>query len=353
MAMLQSNKLNIILDGQFGSTGKGLFSGFIAQKERVDVAITNAAPNAGHTYVDDDHHIVAHHLPITGILSPTSLIYICAGAIIDPDLLARELHEYKVPPMRVVVHPRAAIITKEDVESEKQKDSSVTKIASTQHGVGTALARKILRSGKVAMDCNALYEMGVQVRELNMDRVLREFPNAVMEVPQGIGLGLNSGLAYPYCTSREISVAQAMSDAQTHPSRLGNVFMSLRTYPIRVGNIYGLPEEGMLGWSGPFYPDSKELKWDQLGLEPELTTVTKRPRRVATFSHQQFKRAYELARPDYVFLNFVNYLKSAAELRDLVFQIVAGRDCRMLYGCGPHVDDVLTGIDEVIERMKW
>jgi len=106
-----------------------------------------------------------------------------------------------------------------------------------------------------------------------------------------------------------------MADAQVHPSYLGKVAVCIRTYPIRVGNIV---KDGVeIGYSGPFYPDSVETSWEEIGVEPELTTVTGRVRRVATFSMQQYKNMLNHLRPDYVFLNFANYMSDDA-LRELL-----------------------------------
>ncbi len=52
--MLGRGKLNIIIDGQFGSTGKGLLAAYVGTKFHVDVAMTNGSPNAGHTFYVDD-----------------------------------------------------------------------------------------------------------------------------------------------------------------------------------------------------------------------------------------------------------------------------------------------------------
>jgi adenylosuccinate synthase len=117
--------------------------------------------------------------------------------------------------------------------------------------------------------------------------------------------------------------------------------MTMRTYPIRVGNIYknDHPTEGMIGWSGPWYHDQRELQWRDLGLSPETTTVTKRPRRVASFSFVQYRTAVRALRPDYVFLNFVNYMDnlSAVALIDKIGEI--GPEVTHV-GWGPKITDV-------------
>ena len=74
--------------------------------------------------------------------------------------------------------------------------------------------------------------------------------------------------------------------------------MTCRSYPIRVGNTDK-------GTSGGWYPDQQETTWEALGVEPELTTVTKRVRRVATWSWQQFTDAVRANEPDAIWLGFI------------------------------------------------
>ena len=74
----------------------------------------------------------------------------------------------------------------------------------------------------------------------------------------------------------------------------------IRVHPIRVGNTKD-------GHSGGCYSDQKEITWDEIGVEPETTTVTGRQRRIFTPSPQQFMEALIACQPTDVFLNFINY----------------------------------------------
>lgn len=327
--MLKSGKLNILLDGQFGSTGKGLVASYIGWYNHVDIAITNASMNAGHTFYVNGSKYITKHLPITGILNDKSTIYLCAGAIINPEFLIKELKDFDINPDRVCIHPRCAII--EDIDVNYEAEGSVKKIASTRSGVGSALIRKIDRSSKLAMGHPLLKDM---IHEIDLAFYLDQGVTAGMEVPQGFSLSINSGYSYPHCTSREITVTAALSDAQLHPSYLGNVFAVIRTYPIRVGNIV---ENGkIVGNSGPFFPDSKETSWRELGVDPEYTTNTKRIRRVATFSMIEYNKMLKMFHPDYVFLNFANYLN----LKDL--QKLLRKLPEVTHVCfGPEIEDIL------------
>jgi adenylosuccinate synthase len=246
-------------------------------------------------------------------------------------MLLQEIEDCDIDPERICIHPRCAIITDDNIREERNPNSSVTKIASTQSGVGSALVQKINRSAKLAKD---IPELSSMIGELNLHELMDIGCTCFMEVPQGFDLSISSGLSYPYCTSREITVAAAMADAQVHPSYLGKVVVCLRTFPIRVGNI--VDSDGKeIGYSGPFYDDSIETTWEEIGVQPELTTVTKRIRRVATFSHKQYSRMLDVIRPDYVFLNFANYLKR----EDLVDLLEKLPEVTHL-GFGPKIKDV-------------
>ncbi len=105
-----------------------------------------------------------------------------------------------------------------------------------------------------------------------------------------------------------------MADAGVHPSYLGSVIACFRTLPIRVGHLMnGLTDE-CKGKSGSFFIDSTEITWGMLMVEPELTTNTKRVRRVATFSEIQYQEALDKLRPDFVFMNFMNYLSEVDQM---------------------------------------
>lgn len=345
MNLIEENKAAVLIDGQWGSTGKGLLAAFLAmhKSNEVKVATTNASANAGHTTVlADDSKFVTYHLPTFAVMQPNCYAYLNAGSIIDPDLLMKEIETIGFNEKKLLIHPHAAVITDEDKEFEKNPDSANTKISSTQKGVGTALANKIKRSARLAKDHPLLHKY---IRAVDLNK-----HTCIIEVPQGFDLSLNSGFLYPYTTSREITIASALSDAGIHPKRLGKIVMSCRTFPIRVGNIKD--ENGVeMGTSGPFYDDQEELTWDALGLPEEVTTVTKRVRRVFTFSPTQYKKALKALRPDIVFINFMNYLRTEDQWDRFSYivseaEIQTGVMTKKLWGIGPRVDQVFENYAE-------
>lgn len=300
-AFCQPGRADFIVGGQFGSEAKGAAAAWLAvqlarQGRWYDCVTTNAGAQAGHTSIHDGKKRVVFHLPTVPLIAGKGLSYLNAGAIIDPQVLIQEVHEHQPT---LLIHPNAAVITNACKQAEGLEDSAQTKIASTRKGVGEALARKVLRSGVIARDDAILARQWLCSLELN--RSLSEHKAAILvEVPQGYGLSVN-GRFYPHCTSRNCTVMQAMSDAEIHPSFLGATMLVLRTYPIRVGNIGD-------NSSGGCYPDQEELTWAEIGVEPEITTVTKRVRRVFSWSTLQVADAMMASRPSIVFLSHTDYV---------------------------------------------
>jgi len=372
---------SVVVGGQFGSEAKGLVAAHLASNIKMPmrklICTTNAGAQAGHTTVlDDGRKFVCYHLPTIGVLSLDSLIFLNAGSIIDLELLAAEVNSVcavtgECPSSmwgRVVVHPLAAVISPKHKESEKT--GSARAVGSTQKGVGEALVSKIRREPDSVVDHLVAAESGCEVRfgvfALDLNEELRRGHTAVsIEIPQGTGLSLNASPFFPHCTSRDCWVGQGLSDAGINPAWLGSVVMVCRTFPIRVGS--NPSEDGKIsGYSGDFYPDSKELSWEDFpGVEPERTTVTKRVRRIATWSSDQYRHSLGLNRPSVVYLTFTNYLyslkeNSKYERLDLVSLVVKMRHVERslglnplhVYSWGPRVDQCSTDVRHAHEMSS-
>jgi adenylosuccinate synthase len=321
------------VDGQFGSTGKGVFAGMIAEEfgDEITVAMNNAGPNSGHTTYHNGNKYVLKQLPTCGVIAKaigySPKTWLNAGAIVNPDILRDECAAFNIVPN---VDPSAAIIDEDSVQMDVY---TVQTLAGTGQGVGPALARKVMRMP------NAI--VGQQPHLLSFANIGKQLSawheeTTFLEVSQGFSLGINQGF-YPNCTSRECTVSQALADAGYPPRAVRGVAMAVRTYPIRVGNTENS--------SGPCYPDQRELTWEEIGQEPELTTVTKRVRRVFSWSRQQFREAVMANHPDTIFLNFVNYLPVGRldELIDWVrddYQDVTGERPLIILGRGPKSTDM-------------
>lgn len=347
---IRQGHVSTIIGGNFGSEAKGSAAAWIAYQlaERgraFDIVTTNAGAQAGHTSVHEGRKRVVFHLPTASLISADhlrepGLMYLNAGSIIDVEVLLREIDENKVPKKNLAIHPNAAIITDECREAENDPESSQTKTASTRKGVGQALARKVLRSGLTAKDVEPLQKY---VKRIDLNKKLLEGASVLMEVPQGVSLSLNHSPFYPYTTSRDCTPMSGLSDAGIHPVFYGKTLVVMRTYPIRVGNIVENGET--LGTSGDVFADQTEIQWEDLGVAPEITTVTKRVRRVFTFSLQQAKQTFTLCRPDIVMLTFCNYCTRAV-LGGIVGDIYRAAEFAgikkpdILFEWGPTTEDI-------------
>lgn len=345
---VKPGRASVIFDGQFGSTGKGLAGAWVGEHNAIDWATTNASANAGHTSIIDGKPIVLFHIPstyLTARMNGHPKIYINAGAIVDIDVLEREIAELGIRHAEIVVNPNAAVILPEDKEAEADLRSSQAKIASTQKGVGAALARKIRRDGpNLGQYIEKTYrKVPFQVSTVSLNREMQEGASVVVEVPQGFSLSLNSSGFYPYTTSRDCTLQQGMSDAGVAPRLFYKSMAVLRTFPIRVGNI--VDDQGrQIGFSGQVYPDQRETSWEELGLAEERTTVTKRVRRVFTWSSKQYEHMLRHSMPDIAFLNFANYGTTsrinaiANQMKEVEKRL--GLSVLHYYGYGPASDDI-------------
>jgi len=314
-------KATLICDMQFGSTGKGLIAGYLAERDQPDVVITAWSMNAGHTYINAEGREFIHCMLANGIVSPKlHTVLIGPGSQIGINRLFDEADATRdlLRGVQILIHPNACVISDRHIEQEA---GPMTKIGSTKKGCGAALIEKIQRNpdgeaitaGQIAsiiteMASETSLNIGVTTHD-NYCAVIERATRIQVEGAQGYSLGINSGF-YPYTTSRECTPAQIASDCLLPIQMIDKVVGTMRTYPIRVANRYD--EQGeMIGWSGPCYPDQEETTFDAIGRPTEMTTVTKLPRRLFTFSEQQSLEALRTVRPDEVVMGFANYAEES------------------------------------------
>ena len=377
---MQHGKFNVVTDGQWGSCGKGLVTTALADKHRPEIITTTNMANAGHTAVNvDGQKFVAKALPSATMLSKwltdyAPLIVVGPSAAFD---LTQMLHEINICGVegKTVIHPRAGVIL--DKHKTAECDQNGTKhIASTMQGCGAFLSDKIMRRKdlKLARDYDELKSYGTDklyafVKEV-VNKEPQSFPEAINsamvagttllhEGSQGFSLDINHGSHYPECTSRSTTAVQNMADMGVSPLNLGDIYLVIRPYPIRVGNVV---ENGQtVGYSGDCYSDHHELTWAEVAkaagapeevMAGELTTVTKRLRRVFTFSERQLREAVTVNGATKIALNFANYVdwsvfgvnqydRLSDKVKDYISKIedIAGIPVTVV-GTGPQTDHV-------------
>jgi len=319
-----THKADLVMDFQWGSTGKGLIAGYLAKRGDYDTAICAFSVNAGHTYVDKsrDMHVMTQQIPTSALSSPTvKTVLIGPGSAIHGPTLMDEITKYGkfLDGKRILIHPHAISI--EEYHTNQEVDWGMARIGSTVHGVGAAMIERVRRNPGNPVTVGARWKGTPMERFVctttEYQDALMASESTIIEGAQGFSLSLYHG-AYPYVTSRDVTPWQIAADCGL-PYKWASyikVVGSTRCFPIRVNN--------RTGSSGPCYDDQKELDWSHfapLGVAPEITTVTKLQRRIFTFSRKQIMEAAFHCGGYWdtkVFLNFANYCSSVEELADII-----------------------------------
>lgn len=273
--MYTSGKIRVVVGGQYGSESKGRTVGYLtseAVSPEPQLVIRTGGPQAGHIVIGNGpdgpkHAWKLRCVPVAAVTRPDAVLAIAAGSEVDIDRMNAEINEldaygYAVRG-RLHVDTAATVLTPEHKEREDALKMNAA-IGSTSTGVGAARSDRIMRTA-------AVYGGGVRVRDLADQFLARPGAGTVtIEASQGCHLDLFRG-PYPYCTSTRTTAIDALAMAEVVPWLHSHVefqvWVVARTYPIRVA-----------GNSGPL---KDETSWEAIGREPEITTVTKRVRRVA------------------------------------------------------------------------
>jgi adenylosuccinate synthase len=265
---------------------------------------------------DTGEKIVVQTIPAPAFVTKSTLSIIGAAGMILPEVFEREIRQaYEIRgnvPCRVHLDRNVAVIDHSHMRKEAHLKGN---IGSTGEGVGAATADKVMRNPATILDHQyaKLFDswsgdpafMGVHMdydtpRTLNI--ALREGKDVIIEGTQGVLLSLHTSGYYPFCTSRECTPQGMLAQtgiAQENAKQVEKI-MVVRTYPIRVGGNSGdLPHE--ITWA--------TLKKESGGYvkEAEITTVTKKKRRIARIDYAALQRTVMMTRPTALALTFFDY----------------------------------------------
>jgi adenylosuccinate synthase len=359
--ILQPGKLNVgPIDATHGSSGKSKIADYISTHERLDFAISHNSQNASHiTVFDDDTQYKFNFLP-SSVAKPGVKVVIGADAVINANKALEEISDWNLNESSIFIHPLVAIIEPVDAAWERE---NLAHMGSTMTGGGKAKADKITRTKTYfAKDHPKLSQFVVNTHAL-VNGWLNQGQTGLLETAQGYDLsqdtiwtGLDGKVKvmYPYNTSRNINTSSFLGFSFVPPQLVGNVILNVRSYAIRVGDATTVDgdfvvkmddesEKGLyfsefgtstvpplevvrakyksvvgvikLGSSGPVYDDQQELTWDEVTKRSgspkpitELTSLTKRVRRVFDRSALQIKNSTMVCMPSVISINFANYL---------------------------------------------
>ena len=174
-------------------------------------------------------------------------------------------------------------------------------IGSTQTGTGAAVVDRVQRTPSLifAKDNELLKPYLTDSKEYLASK-LSQGGRVVIEGTQGFGLSLLHGGHYPYATSRDTTAAGFLAEVGLSPLAVDDIVLVARAFPIRVP-----------GNSGPL---PNEIDWDVVTTEShsvarleEVTSVTKKVRRVARFDAAVVKAAIQSNTPTRMVLNHADY----------------------------------------------
>lgn len=297
--------VDVIVGGEYGSEGKGNVAFYIAPE--YDLLMRVGGPNAGHKVPRYNDPPFTHRLLPSGTQNSDAPLLLGPGAVLDVDVLLKEIADSKVEHDRLTIDPQAMIINKRDVTDERRLMES---IGSTGKGVGYATARRIRNRipGKVklAQDIPALAPFIGDAYSVLADAYTHGH-RVLLEGTQGTMLSLYHG-EYPYVTSRDTTVAGCLAEAGIAPGRVRRVIMVCRTYPIRVQS----PEGSSSGYM------SQQLEWETISErsgvpiveleETEKGSVSNKLRRVAEFDWALLRRSAQLNGATDIALTFADYI---------------------------------------------
>lgn len=325
----------VIVDLQYGSTGKGAVAAYLVGKKRYDFSVRVQSIQAGHTIYHEGKPYKMRTIPCAWV-NPNITLLLGAGCFIEKQLLLEEISMIKEATGkdvrdRLILDSRAFYINEDDVRAEEGLDVIM---GSTAHGAGASLIRKL---GRREMPTRVSDDGWAKDNGLRVDDTIRLMDGklTLAEGCQGSMLSIHTSPYYPFVTSRECTVAGIISEAGIASRDVSVIHGVLRSFPIRVG-----------GNSGP--TGGREMSWDEVSLrcgrdvKPERTTVTNKVRRIFEFSIEDFDLACTINKPDRLYMTFADYLapgiygkRYLCDLDEVARKALTDR-LNMVYMASPH-----------------
>jgi adenylosuccinate synthase len=294
--------VSVVVGGQYGSEGKGKVALHIAQTTEAAAVVRVGGPNSGHTGLDSQGRPwIFRQLPAS-CLARNALVILPAGSLIDPEILRHEIEQVQLDEKRLFIDRRATVVTASHRHSESD-EGIIETIGSTGSGTGAALRERLSRRAahELAADNPYLRKFIHPFIPDLLRPLLDQGERIVIEGTQGFGLSVWHGPVFPNATSRDTTAANFVAETGLAPHDVDDVVLAIRSFPIRVG-----------GNSGPL---QDEIDWQTLASEArlapdyvELTSATKRVRRVARFHADIVRQAIVVNRPHRIIMNHLDYI---------------------------------------------
>lgn len=225
-------KLDIIVDLQYGDSGKGKVAHFLCKtKKYTHVLRYNGGCNAGHTIFHKGKKFVTHHIPAGVFFGVKSIIG--PGCVLDPEQFFREIKMLEAGGVRtkgkIFIANNTHIITDAHRSEDAQKGG---KIGTTGRGNGPAYREKYGRTGLRAEQVPKLRPYLIDLyKEWHTNK---KTPVILAEGAQGFGLDIDWG-DYPFVTSSHCTTAGALLNGLP-PKAVRDVWGVAKAYETYVGS---------------------------------------------------------------------------------------------------------------------
>ncbi|QKG79422.1 adenylosuccinate synthase [Tenuifilum thalassicum] len=304
------NKVDILLGLQWGDEGKGKVVDVLTPNYDV-IARFQGGPNAGHSLEFNNIKHVLHTIP-SGVFHPGCINVIGNGVVIDPIILAEEIHSLEKlgvnlkKTLKISKKAHLILPSHRELDAASEAAKGKGKIGSTLKGIGPTYMDKTgrngLRVGDILLDnfkekynflknkhkeilrqynyqsdiekhedewfkgIDLIREYELIDSEYEINSCLEQGKKILAEGAQGSLLDIDFG-SYPFVTSSNTICAGACTGLGISPHKVGEVFGIFKAYCTRVG-------------SGPFPTELHDETGEKIRkIGAEFGATTGRPRR--------------------------------------------------------------------------
>ncbi len=286
-------KADIVVDLQYGDTGKGKVTHFLCTKRKyTHVLRYNGGGNAGHTIFHNGKKFVTHQIPAGVFWGIRSVIG--NGCVVDPVQFLKEIKELEAGGVRtkgkIFIARNAHVIT----EAHKHEDNKDKRIGTTKRGNGPAYRDKYGRTGIRAESVKVLKPYLVDLYD---EFFGKKNVRILGEGAQGFGLDIDWG-DYPFVTSSHCMVGGATLNA-IPPQAIREVWGVSKVYETYVGNKKFQP-------AGEVFNEIREIG-------EEYGATTGRARQVNWLDVGLLERAIRLNGVTHIVFNKIDVLRAVGQ----------------------------------------
>jgi adenylosuccinate synthase len=282
---------DIVVDLQYGDSGKGKITHFLAKtKNYTHVLRYNGGANAGHTIFHKGKKFITQQIPAGVFFGIRSVIG--PGCVVNPDQFFKEIKMLEDAGIKtkgkIFIAENAHVVTREHKAEDRKQGG---KIGTTGSGNGPAYRAKYGRTGVRAAHVPALQPYLIDLyKEWYGGGKVR----ILAEGAQGFGLDIDWG-DYPFVTSSHCTVAGALLNGLP-PKAVKHVWGVAKIYETYVGSKKFQPKGAVFNTIGD--------------IGEEFGAVTGRRRQTNWMNMQTLERAARMNGVTHIVFSKVDVLRA-------------------------------------------